>query len=133
MYCLRARVIYRSIYTLFYHLNSKNCQYLIAFSIEYIVLILNIECKYSIFSNVKKYRIWIKALIPSTNGLDDRSRLAPQSSLRLLHLHPRRFRWYISSSCVINFRRLLIFYGYSKEILSLLYTRTPSQICLKVN
>src|SRR6266699_18465 len=46
----------------FYHLNSKNLQYSISFSIEHIVLILILNVQYSIFNITNQYRILIKAL-----------------------------------------------------------------------
>jgi hypothetical protein len=47
----------------FYHLNSKNLQYSISFSIEHIVLILILNVQYSIFNITNQYRILIKALL----------------------------------------------------------------------
>ena len=47
----------------FYHLNSKNLQYSISFSIEHIVLILILKVQYSIFNIPNQYRILIKALV----------------------------------------------------------------------
>src|SRR6266700_959581 len=72
----------------FYHLNSKNLQYSISFSIEHIVLILILNVQYSIFNITNQYRILIKALNSSYSGIQVSGNFAAQSSAQLYAFLP---------------------------------------------